>query len=125
MAEVGDGVDDVPGVVGHDGPDAGRGSQQGGRLAGDGGQVGLLAAVHVEGMAHLPDLALAQGGDGGSQQPGHLGPQVGGDLRGPGQQVVAGQDGLQVSPTGVHALDGPPGLGVVHDVVVVQGSLVD
>ena len=112
-------------MAGHDGPNAGRGCEQRGGLAGDGGQVGLLGTVYIEGMAQFANLALAQRGDGGGQQSGHLRAQIRRDLRGPGQQVVTGQDGFEVAPAGVYALDSPSGLGGVHDVVVVQGPLVD
>ena len=37
------------------------------------------------------------------QQPGHLDAERGGDLRRPGQQEVAGEDGAQVAPAGVDA----------------------
>ena len=47
-------------------------------------------------------------------------PSDGGDLRGPGQQEVAGQDGLEVAPAGVDAVDGAADDGLVHDVVVVE-----
>ena len=73
----------------------------------------------------LADLALAQPGEGGGQQPGHLGPEAGRDAGGPSQQEVAGDDGHQVPPPVVDALDAPPGRGLVHHVVVVQRGLVD
>ena len=76
-------------------------------------------------MAELTDLALAQGPDRRGQQRRHLGAERGGDLRGPGQQEVAGHDGDEVAPAGVDAFDSPPGPGLVHDVVVVQRSQMD
>ena len=82
-------------------------------------------AVHVVGRPQLADLALAQPADRRRQQPGHLGPERCGDLRRPGQQEVAGEDGGQVPPAGVDALDGAPGGGLVDDVVVVQRAEVD
>ena len=54
-----------------------------------------------------------------------LGAEPGRDLRGPGQQEVAGQDGHQVAPAGIGALHAPPGAGLVDDVVVVQRAHVD
>ena len=60
-----------------------------------------------------------------ASRPGDLGAERGGDLRGPGQQEVAGQDGPEVPPPGVDALDGAAGDGLVHDVVVVQRAEVD
>ena len=85
-------------------------------------QVGGLGPGRVEGVAQLADLPLAQLADGAGQERRHLGAERGGDLRRPGQQEVAGQDGDQVAPSGVDALDAPAVLGLVHDVVVVQGS---
>ena len=52
-------------------------------------------------------------------------PSDGGDLRRPGQQEVAGEDGPEVAPPGVDALDGAAGRGLVHDVVVVERAEVD
>ena len=52
-------------------------------------------------------------------------PSDGGDLRRLGQQEVAGEDGLEVAPAGVDALDGAAGGGLVHDVVVVERAEVD
>ena len=83
---------------------AGRGEQRR-RLALDGGEVGGLGAVDVVGVLQLAHLALAQPADGGGQQAGHLGAERGGDLGRPGQQEVAGEDGLEVAPPGVDALD--------------------
>ena len=74
----------------------------------------------VEGVLQLEHLALAQPADGGGEQPGDLGAERRGDLRRLGQQVVAGEDRLEVAPPGVDALDGAAGVGVVHDVVVVE-----
>ena len=118
--EGGEGVDLGPGQLGDDAADATGRGQQRGRLAVDGGEVGLLGAAQVEGALDLEDLALAQLGDGGGEQPGDLGAERRRDLRRLGQQVVAGEDRLEVAPAGVHAVDRAPGRGVVHDVVVVE-----
>ena len=83
-------------------------------------EVRLLGAGQVERVLQLEHLALAQAPDSGGEQAGHLGAERRRDLRGLGEQVVAGEDRLEVPPAGVHALDGATGEGVVHDVVVVE-----
>ena len=122
--ERGEGVDLVAGELGHEGPDAARRGEQGRGLALDGAVVALFGAGDVEGVLELGDLALAEAGDGGGQQRGHLRAEAGRDLRRLRQQVVAGEDGLEVAPPGVDALDEVPGGGLVHDVVVVQRAQV-
>ena len=49
-----------------------------------------------------------------------LGPEVGQDVRGAGEQEVTGEDGDRVAPAGVGAGHAAPHLGLVHHVVVVQ-----
>ena len=105
--------------------DAARGREQRRRLALDRREVGGLGAADVVGVRSSSDLALAQPADGGGQQAGHLGAERRGDLRGPGQQEVAGEDRLQVAPAGVDALDAAAGVGLVDDVVVVERAEVD
>ena len=107
------------------GPDPARRGHEGGRLAGDGPRVVVLAAPHLERGVHLGHLALAQLPQGGGQQAGDLGAQGGGDLGRAGQQEVAGHDGHEVAETGVDALHVAPHGGLVHDVVVVQRRQVD
>ena len=65
-------------------------------------------------------MALAELGDRGGEQAGDFGAKVGCQFRCPTQQIVARQDGSQVAPLGIDALDAAAGGGVVHDVVVVQ-----
>ncbi len=88
-------------------------------------EVRVLGAVDVERGPQLDDLALAQPADRGGEQPGDLGAERRGDLRRLGQQEVAGEDGLEVAPAGVDALDGAPGDRLVDDVVVVERAEVD
>jgi hypothetical protein len=74
---------------------------------------------------HLGDLPLAQLGQGARHDAGHLDAQVGGQLRGPGEQVVAGQDRDGVVPPGVRATGCRGGRGLVDHVVVVERGEVD
>ena len=124
-AELGEGVHRRPIQPGYQAADATRGGQQRGGFALDGVGVGTLGAIGVAGVLQLPHLALAQPSDGGGQQPGHLGTQRCRKFRCPGQQEIAGQDGPQVAPLGVHAGHVAPNLGLVHHVVVVQRSQMD
>ena len=108
-----------------DAADAAGGGEQRRRLALDRGEVARLGAADVVGVAQLVHLALAQPADRGGQQAGHLGAEGGRDLGRLGQQEVAGQDRLEVAPAGVDARRSPPGVGLVHDVVVVERAEVD
>ena len=108
-----------------EGADAARRRHQGGGLAGDGGEVVVLGALGAEGGPHLGHLALTQPAQGVGQQAGDLGAERGGDLGRAGQEEVAGHDGHEVAPAGVHALDVAPHGGLVHDVVVVERGQVD
>ena len=69
-------------------------------------------------------MPLAQVGDGGGEETRDLGAEGGGDLRGPSEQKVAGQDGDQVPPTGVDTLDTTARERIIHDVVVIEGAKV-
>ena len=122
VAEGGERVDVVAGQFGHDAADAAGRAQQRGGLAIDRGEVGLFGALQIEGVLQFEDLALAQLPDGGGEQSGHLGPERSGDLGGLGQQIVAGEDGGEVAPASVDARDGAARGGVVHHVVVVEGT---
>jgi hypothetical protein len=73
----------------------------------------------------LADLAGAEPADRGREQRRDLGAQRRRQLRGPRQQEVAGEDGAQVAPPGVDALDVVAGGGLVEHVVVVQRPDVD
>jgi hypothetical protein len=122
---LGDRVQRRPGQAPDQAADAAGGREQRGRLALDRAEVVGLGTVAVEGPAQLGHLALAQLSDGAGQQGGHLGAEGGGDLRRPGQQEIAGQDGGEVAPPVVHALDATARVGLVHDVVVVERAEVD
>jgi hypothetical protein len=124
-AELGERVDLGPGRLRHQAADATGGGEQRGGLALDRRLVVTKSAVDLVGELQLPHLALAQPADGGGQQPGHLGPQRRRQLGRPGQQEVARQDGPQVAPAGVDALDPVAGGRLVDDVVVVQRPHVD
>jgi hypothetical protein len=107
---------------GDDAGDARRRAVERGRLALDRHEVAVLRPSDVVGVAELLDLAFAQPPDGPGQQPGDLGPERRGDLGGPREQEVAGEDRLQVAPLGVDRLHPAPRVGLVDDVVVVQGA---
>ena len=95
------------------------------RLAADGREVVLAAAVDLEGRAHLGHLSLAEAAQRVGQQRGDLGAEAGGDGGAAGQQVVAGDDGHQVAEAAVDALDVAPDGCLVDDVVVVERGQVD
>ncbi len=122
LPEVGDGVDGRLVELAHDAADPTGRREQRCRLARDGSPVGVLGAARIEHRLQLTHLALTQLGDGGGQQSGHVGAERRGDLRCPGQQEVAGQDGPQVPPPGVDRDDRSAGDRLIHDVVVVERS---
>ena len=110
----------LPGVGEHAPEPAGRRDERRG-LAVDGLHVRVLGLkIQAPGHADLPDLAVAHRGDGSGQELRDLGAEVGRDLRGPGEQVVAGEDGDRVVPPGVRAGPASPEVGLVDDVVVIQ-----
>ena len=90
------------------------------RLATDRSQVTRLRARRVVRVTKFLDLAFAQPTDRSGEQAGDLGAERGRDFRGPRQEEVAGQDGLQVAPLGVDRFDAAPRAGFVHHVVVVE-----
>ena len=104
VAEAGQRLDVGPVEPAHERADAGRGREQRRRLAADRLQVLGLGPGRAVGPAQLADLAVAEPADGVGQQRGDLRAQRGRDLRGPGQQEVTREDGLQVSPLGVDGL---------------------
>src|SRR5439155_3014449 len=100
-----EGFDLWAGEPSDEGTDATRRGHQGRGLAFDGLEVGLLGAGHVENLDQLPDLAFTQQADGRCEERRHFRAEGGGDLRGTGKKEVAGQDGDEVAPPGVDALD--------------------
>jgi hypothetical protein len=102
-----------------------RGRHQRRGLALDRREVRLLGAVDVEEVLQLEHLAPAQLADRRGEQRGDVGAERGGERRGLGEQVVAGEDRDDVRPARVHAGHAPPGLGLVDHVVVVERSEVD
>jgi hypothetical protein len=114
-------------------PVAARGRDQRRRLAPDDAQVVLdrrfelrhVRRQRTEGSLHLLDLPLAQGRERAGHDPGHLDPEVGRQLGGPGEQVVAGQDRDGVVPARVGGRRPPPGRRLVDHVVVVERREVD
>ena len=100
--------------------DATRRREERGGLARDRVDVRVDGPVGVEEVLQLEHLPAAQLADGGREQGGDVGAERRGERRRPGEQVVAGEDGHDVRPAGVHARDAPPGLGLVDHVVVVQ-----
>src|SRR5439155_11017107 len=97
-------------------PEAGRGGDQ---------RAGLLRH-HVQVVRHrigvarphgLGDLAVYQPGEGTRLNLHRLVAQLGGELRGTGEQEVADQDRDRVPPTGVGAWRPPAYLRLVHHVV--------
>ena len=104
--------------------EAAGGRDQGAGLVGEHGQVVLDRVVARAGAADLADLALGEPRDRPGQHPGGLGAEAGRDLRGPGEQVVAGEHGHLVVEAGVGRALAPAQLGLVHDVVVVEAGQV-
>ncbi len=107
---------------GDDPPDPRRRSVQRRRLAVDRREVAGLGALRVVGVAQLLDLPFAEPADRAGEQGGDLRTQPGGDLRGASEEEVAGEDRLQVAPSGVDRLHAAPRVGLVHDVVVIERS---
>ena len=85
----------------------------------------LFRAGRVVRVLQFENLAFAQAGDRCGEEPGDLDPEPGGDLGGPGEQEVAGEDRLEVAPLRVDAGDGAARCCVVHHVVVVERAEVD
>ncbi|TPW11933.1 MAG: hypothetical protein FD127_2943 [Acidimicrobiaceae bacterium] len=125
VAVGGERVDQPAVEAGDDAADARRGGEQRRRLAGDRGHVRRLGSCRVVGVSQLFDLSFAEPADGARQQGRHLGAERSGDLRRARQQEVAGEDGLQVAPLGVHRLDAAASGCLVHHVVVVQRTGLD
>ncbi len=123
--ERGEAVDHVVVEIGDEATDPARGGVELRRLAGDRLQVLLFGSGHVVDQLQLADLTLAEASDRRCEQLGDLGAERCCELRGLGQQEVSGQDRLEVAPAVVDGLDTPPGLGVVHHVVVVERPQVD
>ena len=113
-------LDMVPRQSGGDTADTGRGRKERGRLTINRGHILIDAAIEFELRGELRDLALHQSADGVAEQPGHLGAQRRRNLRRPGQQEIARQNGPVIAIAGVHRFDTPAHLGIVHDVVVIQ-----
>ena len=111
--------------AGHHPADAARRAEQRRGLALDRRAVALLGAVDVEEVLELEHLAPAQLADRAREQSGDVGAERGRQRRRPRQQEVAGEDRHDVAPPGVDARHAPAGLGLVDDVVVVQGPQVD
>lgn len=97
----------------------GHGHQRAG-LARDDLQVvveGVAAVARADG---LHDLTGDQAFEGLGLDAYGLGSQVGQDVRGAGEEEVAGEDGHRVAPAGVGARHSAADIGLVHDVVVVE-----
>jgi len=124
FAILGQGLDDPGRRAGELGAEAAGGGDQGAGLVGEDAEVVLDRVLAVEGAADVADLALDQPGDRVREDPGRLGAEVGGELGGAGEQVVAGEDGDLVVIAGVGRAGAAPDLGLVHDVVVVEGRQV-
>ena len=91
-------------------------------LALDGFEVVGLGALEGVGGAHFGDLAAGEPREGVGHEARRFGAEVGGDPRRTGHEVVARDDGDEVAVPSVHALDVAADLGLVHDVVVVEGG---
>ena len=94
--------------------------EQRGGLAPHRGQVGVDGAAGVVGVAHLEDLALAQVAERRGDEGRRLAADPGGQLGGPGEDVVAGHHGVVDALDGVDGGAAAAGGGVVEDVVVHQ-----
>ena len=81
----------------------------------------VLERVLARGRLHrLQDLALDEAGEGLRLDPDRVGPEIGGQLGGPGEQEVAGEDRDVVVPACVGRDAAAAQLGLVHHVVVVE-----
>jgi hypothetical protein len=89
-----------------------------------------LAADHLEVVGFAPlqgprgvdlaDLPVAEDGDRVGEEPADVRPEIGGDLRRPREQVVAGEDRHRVIPALVRGRHAVARVGFVDHVVVVQ-----
>ena len=100
-------------------PEPGRGADQGAGLVGDHPQV-VLDRVGLARPDRLGDLTAHQPGERARLDPHRLRAEVGGDVGGPGEQVVAGEDRDRVAPAGVGRRGTAADRGLVHHVVVVE-----
>ncbi len=120
LAERGQGGDERLVDAGEHGAEAGGGGHQRAGLVGEDGQVVVDRVLVRRGADGLPDLAGDQPLEGAGLDPDGVGPEVGEEVRGAGEQQVAGQDRDAVGPPAVGAGGTPPDDGLVHDVVVVE-----
>ena len=84
-----------------------------------------LGLLDPSGGLDLADLAVAERRDRPGEERADVGPEVGRDLGGLGEQVVAGEDRDGVAPAGVRRLHRVARVRLVDHVVVVQRRLVD
>ena len=80
--------------------------------------MGVDGAARIVGVADLEHLALAQVAEGRGDEGGGLAADAGGQLGGPGEDVVAGHHGVVDAFDRVDGGPAPAGGGVVEDVVV-------
>jgi hypothetical protein len=88
----------------------------------DGGDVGRQRPHRT---LDLPDLALAEPGQGARHDPRHLDAEVGREVGRPREEVVAGEDRDGVVPAGVRGRRAATGRRLVDHVVVVERREVD
>ncbi|MPM60526.1 hypothetical protein SDC9_107377 [bioreactor metagenome] len=96
-----------------------RGDQRAG-LVGDHVEVRPDGVLALGGADRLGDLTLHQPGEGPRLEPDEVHAEIGDDVRGPGEQVVADQDGDAVVPHTVGAGRAAADLRLVHHVVVIE-----
>jgi hypothetical protein len=101
-----------------------RGGDQRAGLPADDVEVVGLRLLDPPGGLDLADLAIAQRRDRPGQQRADVGPEVGRDLGGLGEQVIAGEDRDGVAPSGVRRPHRVSRVRLVDHVVVVQRRLV-
>src|SRR5262249_39161621 len=101
------------------GTEPGGGPDQRAGLVGDDAQV-VLDRVRLARADGLGDLSVYQSRERPGLNPYRLGAQLGGEVRGPGEKIVAGEYRDGVPPTGVRRRGTTSHRRLVHDVVVVE-----